>query len=429
MKKRFLLFSALLSLLLLTGCTKQLTDKPLTLSFPGETAVFTGTLSKGTYTGTVLGDGWQFEGTLTAECLLTGEGENVPCRAALFGSVEDGTYTGSLVSGMPDGEGVFTLASGASFTGEFSGGTAVRGEAADLPWTLLHGGSRFSGTYTGPLESAGPEGEGLFGGENAAGQQFTWHGGWSGGETAGPGVLTDEHCIVSVEGRETAGSYAGDGCDGLPDGEGVFTGESETGVPFTYTGEWSAGLMDGKGTLSYDAENLYTRAGTFTAGRFTPDGLETLVSLGTCEPEFTLTENQLTFLRETADLWERADHQDFFNSAYAALRAKNVSIAQCFSDDSFREEPYWMEIYAMRIITARTGALVPGGKEMTCIFAVERNYQYPCFVIVPGSVDRLSRWNSFHVYAVPIAVSPYINTLGEEKECLVLLAGDIYTGM
>lgn len=241
--------------------------------------------------------------------------------------------------------------------------------------------------------------------------------------------MTDEHCIVSVEGRETAGSYAGDGCDGLPDGEGVFTGESETGVPFTYTGEWSAGLMDGKGTLSYDAENLYTRTGTFTAGRFTPDGLETLVSLGTCEPEFTLTESQLTFLRETADLWERADHQDFFNSAYAALRAKNVSIAQCFSDDFFREEPYWMEIYAMRIITARTGALVPGGKEMTCIFAVERNYQYPCFVIVPGSVDRLSRWNSFHVYAVPIAVSPYINTLGEEKECLVLLAGDIYTGM
>ena len=57
----------------------------------------------------------------------------------------------------------------------------------------------------------------------------------------------------------------------------------------------------------------------------------------------------------------------------AGLRAKNVSIAQCFSDDSFREEPYWMEIYAMRIITARTGALVPGGKEMTCIFAVERN--------------------------------------------------------
>lgn len=429
MKKRFLLFPALLSLLLLTGCTKELTDEPLTLSFPEETAAFTGTLSKDVYTGAVQGGGWRFEGTLTAERILTGEGENIPCRAALFGRVEEGTYTGSLVSGSPDGEGEFTLASGAVFTGEFSGGTAVRGEAADLPWEVLHNGSRFSGTYTGPMESAGPEDEGLFGGVNAAGQQFTWYGGWNGGEIAGPGVLTDERCIVSVEGRETAGSYAGDGQDGLPDGQGVFTGESDSGVPFTYTGEWAAGLMDGAGSLVYDAESLYTRTGTFTAGRFTPDGLETLVSLGTCEPVFTLTENQLAFLREAAGLWDREDHQDFFNSVYKDLFDKTASLAQCFADDSFREEPYWMEIYGMRIITARTGVLVPGGAEMTCIFGADRNYQYPCFVIIPGSVDRLSRGNPFHIYAVPIAVSPYINTLGEEKECLVLLAGDIYTGM
>ena len=75
MKKRFLLFSALLSLLLLAGCTKQLTEEPLTLTFPAETAVFTGTLSKDVYTGAVQGSGWRFEGTLTAERLLTGEGE------------------------------------------------------------------------------------------------------------------------------------------------------------------------------------------------------------------------------------------------------------------------------------------------------------------------------------------------------------------
>ena len=429
MKKRLLLFSALLSLLLLTGCTKHLTAEPLTLSFPEETAFFTGTLTKDTYTGTVQGTGWRFEGTLTAERLLDGQGENVPCRAALFGRVEEGTYTGSLVSGLPVGEGEFSLSSGATFTGDFSGGTAVRGEAADLPWEMQHGSSRFSGTYTGALESSGPEGEGLFGGVNAAGQQFTWYGGWSGGEIAGSGVLTDEHCVVSVEGRETAGSYAGDGKDGLPDGEGVFTAESASGVPFTYTGEWAAGLMDGEGTLSYDAEALYTRTGTFTAGRFTPDGLETLVSLGTCEPVFTLTERQLVFLREASDLWEREDHQDFFNSVYKELFTKNTWIAQCFTDDSFREEPYWMEIYSMRIITARTGALVPGGTEMTCIFAADRNFEYPCFVIVPGSVDRLTRGNSFHIYAMPLAISSYVNTLGEAREGLVLLAGDIYTGM
>ena len=130
MKKRFLLFSALLSLLLLAGCTKQLTEEPLTLTFPAETAVFTGTLSKDVYIGAVQGSGWRFEGTLTAERLLTGEGENVPCRAALFGHVEEGTYTGALVSGLPDGEGAFTLSSGALFSGEFSGGTRRGGRSA-----------------------------------------------------------------------------------------------------------------------------------------------------------------------------------------------------------------------------------------------------------------------------------------------------------
>lgn len=128
MKKRLFLFPALLAVLLLSGCTRELNGAGLALSFPEETVQFTGTVSKGTYTGAVTGDGWRFDGTLTAERLLTGEGENVPCRAALFGSVEDGAYTGSLVSGLPDGEGTFALSSGASFTGTFSGGAAVRGE-------------------------------------------------------------------------------------------------------------------------------------------------------------------------------------------------------------------------------------------------------------------------------------------------------------
>ena len=429
MKKRLFLFPALLAVLLLSGCTRELNGAGLALSFPEETVQFTGTVSKGVYTGAVTGDGWRFDGTLTAERLLTGEGENVPCRTALFGSVEDGAYTGSLVSGLPDGEGTFALSSGASFTGTFSGGAAVRGEAQELPWELVRGGSRYTGTYTGSLDTAGPEGEGLFVGVNAAGQCFCWDGGWSGGEIAGTGVLTDDACITSVEGRETAGAYAGDGRDALPDGEGAFTGETEDGVPFTYTGEWKTGLMDGAGALSYDAENLYTRTGTFSAGCFAAGRLETLVSLGTCEPRFTLTDEQLAFLAAADDLWEREDHQEFFTSAYQALRDKSAYIAQCFSDDSFRTEPYWMEIYGLRILTARTGALIPGGAEMTYIFAYDRNGVYPCVVIVPGSVDRLARGNSFHVYAVPLAVSPYVNTLGETRECLVLLAGDIYTGM
>lgn len=429
MKKRYLLLGVLLAVLLLSGCTRELNDAGLALSSPEETVRFTGTVSKGMYTGTVTGGDWRFEGTLTAERLLTGEGENIPCSAALFGSIEKGSYTGSIVSGLPEGEGMFALSSGASFTGEFSGGSAVRGEAQELPWSLHCGSGRFSGTYTGPLESAGPEGNGRFAGTNDVGQKFGWNGGWKDGVIAGDGTLTDEHCVISVEGRETAGVYTGDGRDALPNGEGTFSGETENGVPFTYTGEWNSGLMDGTGTLTYDAENLYIRTGTFSAGRFSADHLEKLISLGTCEPIFTLTDEQLAFLRTADDLWEREDHQAFFTSAYRTLRDRRATIARCFSDDSFRTEPYWMEIYSLRVLTARTGTIIPGGADMTYIFAYDRSFTYPCVVIVPGHVDRLRQGNPFHVYAVPLAVSPYVNTLGETRECLVLLAGDIYMGM
>lgn len=429
MKKRFLLLAALLSVLLLVGCAKQLTGEPVSLGSPAETVTVTGTLSDGVYTGTAQSGAWSFEGTFTAERLLTGQAEGVPSQAALYGRVEAGIYTGALSSGMPDGEGTFTLPNGAVFTGTFSGGTAVSGNAVELPWTLSFGGSRYTGAYTGALSSAGPDGSGRFDGISAAGLRYSWDGGWSGGAPSGGGTLTDERCVTSVEGRDTAGVYSGEGADGLPNGEGEFTAASADGVPFTYTGEWAAGRMNGKGALVYADENRYDRTGSFTDGYYTPEWVEALCSLGTCEPAFTLTENQLAFLRETPDLWERADHQSFFESEYAALRKRGASLGECFSDDSFRDAPYWLELYSLRVLTARTGLLVPGGPQMTLIFCSDRDYQYPCVVLVPGTVDRLERGKPFHIYAVPLAVSDYINTLGEARECLVLLAGDIYVGL
>ena len=429
MKKKLLLSVCLLALLSLAGCTRHKENEELTLSSPEASVVFTGTITDGVRTGTVTGDGWSFEGTLGESSLQDGTAENLPCSAAVGGIVADGTYTGTLVSGMPDGEGVFTLPSGAVFSGEFSAGTAVRGAAEDLPWNYTHGGSRYSGTYTGALEAGVPEGEGSFEGENGAKLRFSWEGGWSAGEPSGEGMLTDDRCVTTVEGTELAGAYDGEGKDGVPDGEGTFSGADSEDVAFTYTGSWSAGLMNGQGTLRYESELRYVREGTFTAGCYTPTDVEMLAALGTCEPCFTLTDAQRSYLAECSDLWERADHQSFFESTYDALAVGGASIAGCFSSEDYREDPYWMEIYAMRIITAHTGVLVSGGREMTLIMALDSSFEYPCLVLVPGSVDRLTEGNRFHIYALPLAVSTYTNTLGEECQCLVMIAGDIYTGM
>lgn len=47
MKKRLFLFPALLAVLLLSGCTRELNGAGLALSFPEETVQFTGTFSGG----------------------------------------------------------------------------------------------------------------------------------------------------------------------------------------------------------------------------------------------------------------------------------------------------------------------------------------------------------------------------------------------
>ncbi len=173
---------------------------------------------------------------------------------------EDGTYTGSLVSGMPDGEGVFTLASGASFTGEFSGGTA--GTRARQPICRGHcctAAAAFPPTLTS--ESAWPEGEGAL--RRRERRRAAVHlARRLGAARPRPGVFdvtsTASSPSKAAKRPEATPETA---ADGLPDGEGVFTGESETGVPFTYTGEWSAGLMDGKGNAFLRRGKPHTRTG------------------------------------------------------------------------------------------------------------------------------------------------------------------------
>ena len=427
MKKKILIFLSCV-LFLLAGCAKKADGERMTLGGCADVS-FTGTYEDGIYTGTAEGNGWQFDGTLTADAFLDGAGESVPCKAVSCGSSVDGTFTGSLVSGSPDGDGTFVSLSGGTFTGEFSLGTAVSGEAADFPIAASFNDDSYSGGYTGSFVSSVPEGNGIFRGANHAGSLYIWDGEWSGGIPSGSGQLTNEHFVVTLEGTETAGLYNGDGKDGIPSGNGTFSGADANDISFRYTGEWSDGCIEGQGVLTYNAQTSYTRTGTFHDGYFSPTWMETLLAIGTYEPEFTLTQAQTDFLQSFPDLSEREDHQNFFASDYKSLVEHSASIASCFSDDSFRDEPYWMEVYSMGIVASRTFSLVDGGYEMTYILAVDRSYTYPCIVIVPGNVDRATQNNSFHIYAVPLFVSSYVNSIGTERECLILLAGDIYTGM
>ena len=272
---------------------------------------------------------------------------------------EDGTYTGSLVSGMPDGEGV------SRSPGRFVHRRIFRrhgGTQARQPICRGHcctAAAAFSDLHL-PLERRLPEGEGALRWRERRRAAVHLARRWERRETAGPGVFDLTSTASSPSrprnGRKLRRRRLATVCRTA---KAFSPARVRPAFRSPIRANGRRGSWTARGTLSYDAENLTRVPARSPPGALRRTGLRRSSLSATCEPEFTLTENQLTFLRETADLWERANPSGFFSTPLMRRCGKNVSIAQCFSDDSFREEPYWMEIYAMRIITARTGALVP----------------------------------------------------------------------
>ena len=231
-----------------------------------------------------------------------------------------------------------------------------------------------------------------------------------------------------MDGVSLSGGYAGEGASGQPEGEGTFVSVTDQGVAFTYTGGGHGGLMEGEGTLRYDAQGRYTRSGAFTAGGWTPTWLQALSALGTCEPCFSLTEEQIDFLSAHPELWEEDDHQNFLNTRYKKEIDRSLNIRRCFTDASAMDVPNWMSINSLRTIRSYVAEL-DGEHAMTCITAADGTYSYPVRVIFPDRLDGLRRGQRFHVVALPLCLSEYTTVLGTKQSCLVLVAADAYFGL
>lgn len=424
------------------GCTllpagpREVTDREMTVYLQEEVpGTFTGAMeedpegvltAEGVFTAA---SGWRFEGTLTGDRLVSGTVEGMPWTAAFGDTAMQGLYTGAVAEGVPAGEGSFTADAGGTFTGTFAAGAAMDGEARELPVSVLWGETEYSGLFSGDLSQGVPGGQGSFAGENAARQTLTWEGGWDAGVPSGEGGLSADRLVTPVEGVPLAGSYSGRGRDGLPAGEGSFASVNAQGVPLTYEGQWNDGMMDGQGVLRYDSESYYVRAGTFTAGAYTPTWMEALCALGTCEPRFTLTEGQEAYISQFPDLWEETDHQRFNESPYKDLWERRLMIQNCLDDpQAFVDEPGWLYQTSLRVIRSDVAAVAESGPKMTCITAADGTYSQVVRVIVPEDLGQLARGTRFHVYAIPLAVSEYTTVLGAEQTVLVMLAGDVYIG-
>ena len=427
MKKTLTVSLLALALALLCGCTRELERAEYTLDSPVSVrCIFTGTITDSEAEGTFLADGgWSFTGTAQTGRLVSGEIVDYPCLMELAGEPFMGFYSGAVKDALPQGEGRF-VSHDIEYTGSFSAGQPDSGEVTALPLSLSYREQTYTGLYSGSLQKAVPDGEGVFAGTSAGGAALRLSGHWEGGSPAGEGALTADRCETVLCGEAVVGSYDGECKDGIPSGHGSFSGRNGEGIRFTYEGEWENGLANGRGALRYESAVYFDRCGRFTDGDFTPDFTELLGAIGSREPCFALTDAQTDFIREYGELWN-AEHDllCFEDSGLKTVFNKDLTLRVILQKPEISDEPEWMSIYSLRVISADRVELSAGGPVFTCVTCYDSSYTTLIRLLIPQEIEGLVRARRIHAYAIPLGFSSYTTVNGETKDCLVMLSGDL----
>ena len=258
MKKIFTLALILALTLSLSACgEKQVTDEPLsiTLAEDGKTILY-----EGTFTGTLVkkvpegqgtfksSEGWTYEGNFT-EGAIAGAGsfENkaMSVMASPGGNLTEGVFSGSVVDGVPQGEGAFESNRGWTYTGNFTDAAiAGSGTMEDVHLESLLNGVMYSYNYTGPVTDGMPDGEGVI----ECDEGWTYRGPFMQGTFDMRGTIENFNYSVEVDGVSFPGIYDGEILDMVPEGKGSFKTAEDSPAQWSYEGGFTEGKLSGEGT-------------------------------------------------------------------------------------------------------------------------------------------------------------------------------------
>lgn len=407
MMKKCILF---LLCLLLCGCGQKDAE---TVEIDGVTGIYEGSEAEGLPEGEgtfTAGDGWTYEGSFSAGSFAAGRVSSYPMPDW------EGSYTGEVTALVPEGQGELRW-EGGSFTGSFEAGLPHTGEAENLPCSVYFGEACTEGLYTGPVSAALPQGEGSFSAEG--GRNISYTGGFEEGRAAGEGSLTDDGFLL--EGQR--GRYEGSVLDGIPQGEGSFSGRSTENIDFCYTGQWEAGLFHGEGELIYDSELYYERRGRFSQGAFDPEPFELLAALGSREPYFSLNDAQKAYISEYPELLDTGRSVPHYMEAdYRFLRENNFNYANYVEDPSLHDE-CWMLFYNYIILQSRTVDIFGPDNSCTVILACNTVYKEPAVFYLFGDCGNLAELRYVTAYGIPMGMTHYTSATGEKIEAVAALLG------
>ncbi len=248
----------------------------------------------------------KFEGGLPAG---SGNVKEMDYKLILDGESYKGLYEGEVQDGLPSGNGNFleNPRKGELFYegGWEEGIPEGSGTASQLPVTLEYSGSSYSGIYSGEVRDGNPGGEGSFSGSGDPGT-LTYEGSWAKGQPAA-GTISCPSYVLSYHGSSLPGVYSGSIQDGLPQGEGVF--DYTSGHDYMrYTGGWEAGVMAGAGEIASNIFVMTVTNNTVTEDRIGNYEGETLDGLASGSGVFATQNPQGTAYSYTGEFQNNLYH-------------------------------------------------------------------------------------------------------------------------
>lgn len=385
---------------------------------PKQNGVFQGS---GSFAST---EGWNYVGNFAAGVFAGGRVENYPIRLNFAGLELSGVYSGEVQELLPQGQGSFTEKDGGRYTGSFSSGRPADGQAEGIGACLYFGGS-VTGRYTGGVAGGELSGQGIFVSEG--GRMLRYEGSFDKSEPSGNGTLSDSGFLCLNEGSPDRGSYEGSTVDGKPSGQGHFRGRNSENIDYSYSGTWSGGLFEGEGTLCYESELYYNRTGHFTAGVFTPTGMELLECLGTAEPRFTLSEKTREYIAKFPELLshetalKKTEDCDYRGEYNPLLTFNN------FMAEPEKFEGRFMYVFNDKILYRRTITSFGENNPVGLYVGANALYAEPVVCFFLGSFGSFESANVFNCYAIPLGKTSYTNADGDTIDAIALLVGAVTT--
>ena len=268
-------------------------------------------------------------------CACSGQKEvaDMPYTASISGTEYSGSFSGTVLKKLPQGEGTFSYANhhiSLSYSGQWEAGAPVGVGILEFDGLVVeYNGNSYTGVYSGEAVAGVPNGNGSFTFLSDGGY-LKYSGFWADGVFSGEGYLeTDSYILHFSDGTARQGEYKGDTVDGEASGTGTFAAVNDEGVSYTYTGEWKNGIMNGYGVKKFDDPNYRTEKGNFENGNFAPTPLEYFSALGSPEYHlFRITDNASSFIEKYADV--------FVNNT---IEGTDIEIDNNFTYKSFAKNP------------------------------------------------------------------------------------------